>query len=339
MEKDTITKELAKFNITDSAIAELSNRYMGLTIKGLDDKPGFDAVHRGRIDVKERRISVEKTRKELKEDSLRYGQAVDKEAKRIFLLLSPIEDHLSDEENRVTEEKSRIKAEADAKVAAIIQNRINRLFELGCRFDGTNYIYGTLIAPQTLIKTCTDEQFSTFEETLRVAVEADAQKREAEDKARQEEATRLLKVAKEQEAERNRINAEYKALQDEKDRLAKEKREAENAKIKAEQDKIFAAEMEKAKAEAAEKARIETEERIKREAEAKIAKEAAAKLRAEKKEARRPDREKLITYAETFMDYIPTPEMKTDEGKAVFGEVKILLKKAGMDIRALVEKL
>jgi hypothetical protein len=349
MEKDVMSMELVKFDVTEAEISELRSRYMMLTIQGLDDKPGFDAVHRARIDIKTRRVFIEKKGKDFRAKAVAFQKAVLTEEHRLIGLLSPIEDYLSDEESRVEEERTRIKAEADAKAAAIIQNRINRLFELGCRFDGISYSYGTLIAPQALIKTCTDEQYETFLGAIRVAVENDALKREAEDRTRQEEAARLLKVAKEQEIERNRINDEYKAIQDEKNRLAKEKKDAEDAKIKAEQEKIRAAELKKAQEEAAEKASKETAERIQRETEAKWAKEKAeaeekirseevAKAKAARKEARRPDKAKLLSFVETFLA-IGQPDLKTEDGQIVWDEIWIILQRADKEIRALVEKL
>lgn len=351
MEKDVIGTDLVKFDVTEAEISELRSKYMVLTIKGLDDKPGIDAVHRARIDIKGRRVFIEKKGKEFRAKAILYQKVVLTEEHRLIGLLSPIEDYLSDEENRIEEEKSRIKAEDDARAAAIIQNRINRLFELGCRFDGTAYSYGTLIVPQALIKVCSDEQYETFLGAIRAAVEADAQKKDAEEKARQEEAARLIKIAKEQEAERIRINAEYKAIQDEKDRLAKEKNDAFVAKYNEEQAKLRATELKKAQEEAAEKARIETEARIKREAEEKVikenlaaaeklAKEEAARLKAERKAARQPDKVKLLTFINHYFEQtIPVSELKTEEGKEVWVTIWAIIQKAETEIRTLVEKL
>jgi len=117
VQSEVISTALQKFNIADTAIMELSDRYMVLKTNGLDDKKAFDAVHEARMDVKGRRVEVEKTRKELKEEALKYGRAVDAEAKRITALLAPIEDHLQAEEDKVTNERARIKKEAEEKDA------------------------------------------------------------------------------------------------------------------------------------------------------------------------------------------------------------------------------
>jgi len=48
------------------------------------------------------RISVEKRHKELKEDSLRYGQTLDSEKRKILELIKPTEDYLKDQVNFVS---------------------------------------------------------------------------------------------------------------------------------------------------------------------------------------------------------------------------------------------
>jgi hypothetical protein len=311
---------------------------MGLVIKGLDDKEGYEAVHIARMDVKQRRISVTKKGKDLREDAVKFQKAVINEEKRIIGMLQPIEDHLTDEESRVDDEKARIKAEAAAKEAARIQGRVNTLFSLGCRFDGMSYIYDSLVAPQALIKECTDEQFVTFCNAImvkineEVAVKAAEAERLAQIKAEQD------RVAAEQEQERQRLAAESKALQDEKDRLLKEKKDAEDAKLREEQEKTRAAEMEKAKAEAAEKARVETEARIKAAADAKAAKEEKARLVAERKAARAPDKVKILAYIDA-LDAFEPPHVKTDEGSAVLVEVQNILENAISEMKKKVETL
>jgi hypothetical protein len=104
-------KQLVTYDITDAAIHQMEQAYMGYTIMGLEDKEGFDMVHEARMVVKGKRIEVEKRRKELKADALAWGRKVDSEAKKIFKKLEPIETHLKAEEDKITEEKRRIKEE------------------------------------------------------------------------------------------------------------------------------------------------------------------------------------------------------------------------------------
>jgi hypothetical protein len=292
---------------------------MALEIKDLDDKAGFEAVHIALMDVVHRCAFIEKQGLAYRRKALDWNKAVLAEEKDLLGLFQPVRDHLTDEKARVVEEKARIKAEAEAKIAAIIQARVNRLFTMGCRFDGMNYTYGSIVAPQALIKVCTDDQFEEFCRKIAEVIEGELAAKAAEEAARKVEADRLAKiteeqgrVAAEQAKERERLAAEGKAIQDEKDRLAREAKAAQDAILKVEQDKLRAAELEKAKAEAAEKARLAEIERVRLEAEEKIRKEEKARIAAERKAQRRPDKEKLLEYARAITD-IPQPSLKHDE--------------------------
>lgn len=103
---------VVKYDITDAAIAEMGEKYMGLTVKDPTDEAGFKAVHNARVIVKSKRVEVEKMRVGLKADALSYGRLVDTEAKRITALLAPIESHLIGQERIVTDEKKRKEQEA-----------------------------------------------------------------------------------------------------------------------------------------------------------------------------------------------------------------------------------
>ena len=84
--------QVVEYNVTDAAIAEMSDLYMGLVITNLEDKEQFDAVRSARLVVKGKRIEVDKKRKELKADALAWGKKVQTEANRIFALIEPIEN-------------------------------------------------------------------------------------------------------------------------------------------------------------------------------------------------------------------------------------------------------
>lgn len=370
MEIEAIKNELARFNITDTAIAELANLYMGLSINGIDDKAGLDAVHKARIEIKNKRVAVTKTGKSLREEANSYLKIVLTEEKRILNLLQPIEDHLSDEEGRVTAELARIKAEADAAAAAKIQDRVNNLFKMGCTFDGVQYSYaGVPIAEHAKIKSATDEQFSTLVTELQSALDAAAAEKAAEEKRRLDEQAIILAVQQEQEAERQRLEVVAKQQRAEQERLAKEREEAEAkireqqaeiaaakqkliddedarvksieaAKVLAEQEKLRAEELERARAEAAAKALKEAEDKATREKADADAKAEKARIAAERKAARQPDRVKLTVWVKSFNDTNnPCPTLTSEEGKAIFkkafGNIENVLQVALEETEAL----
>jgi chemotaxis protein histidine kinase CheA len=300
MEMETIDekrgKELQKFGITDTAIAEMGSKYLKLTVKGIEDKAGLASVHSARMDVVKKRTSVEAVRKELKEDVLTWGRMIDTEAKRITELLAPIEDHLSAEERKVTEEIIRIKREKEEKEKARIQARINRLFAFGCRFDGSAYSFFTIDysfnASQDQIKTASDEQFEKMCSDIQSAIDTENARAAEIERQRKEEDARLAKIREEQEAERKRLEA-IAAEQARKEAEARAEIERQQAALRAEQERIAKEQAEKERkvkadqearevAIRAEEAKIAAEKKAIEDAKIKAAEEKALQERIEK---------------------------------------------------------
>jgi hypothetical protein len=374
MDQEILGKELQRFNITDAAIATLSDQYMALTIKDLADKDGYKKVHEARMDVKNRRIAVQKAGKDLREEAIKYQKTIITEEKRIISLLEPIEAHLTAEETKIDDEKAAIKATEEKLLAERLQARVDRVCAMGAMYNGQAYLaHGILILPDT-IKSASDPDFEGLLQVIQGEIDAEAAKAKVIEDARLAEEERLRKVSEEQAAEKKRLaeeakkqaesaarikdeqDAKEKTLEDEKARLKaeqeaieKEKQrliDEENARLKAIEDekirveraRVQAEEIEKAKKEAAAKALKDAEEKARKEAEAKAKKEAAAKLAAEKKEARRPDKAKLQSYVDTIMS-VPHPELKTEEGKAVWEKVNERLEAMNVSMNAWIEEL
>ena len=304
--------QVAEYNVTDAAIAEMKSRYMGLTIKGLDDTEGFQAVHDARIIVKNHRIAVEKRRKELKADALAWGKKVDGKAKVIFGKLEPIETHLQTEEKKVTDEQKRIKEEEDRKEKEKIDSRLNSLAGYG------------KIMPFFDVAAMSDEEYGDAiakacdEYNAELARIAEGKRKEDERKAK-EEADRKAeaeKLAKEREdLDKRRVEQEAaQAKIDEANRKVKEAQEAAQKKIN--EDKL-ALEVEKAREQgrkdreeferkAKEKADREAKEQIERDEQERIEREGAEKEEKARKAKMRPDKDKAYDFADAIAD-IPTP--------------------------------
>lgn len=118
IDTEVVTKELQAYNTTDAAIAQMRKDYMALKISGIEDKEGYLAVHRARIDVKSRRVAVTKKGKELREDFIRRQKLVIADERRIVGMLQPIEDYLTDEENRIDNERERIRQEVENRATS-----------------------------------------------------------------------------------------------------------------------------------------------------------------------------------------------------------------------------
>jgi hypothetical protein len=360
MNEEVIKTELQKYNMTDAAIAKLNADYMALEVKDANDTPGYEIVKRARIDIKKRRVEVEKTRVTLKAESLEYGRRVDGEAKRITVLLEPIEAHLIGQEKIVEDGKARQKAEAEAKEAARIQARIDRLESMGMGLIAGHYklpggVEGVAV-PVAILKVCTDEQFAQFVARIQEVKDAEDAKVKAAEEARKAEAERLAKVAAEQEAERQRLFAEAERIKAEQEEVSRKQIEIDREKqrmVEAEADRLAAihreekriedekkqaAGLEKIRIQAIEQARIDVEAKIKRQVEEKAAAELKAKIAAEKKAARAPDREKLFSLAD-MIEAISEPCMKTDEGKSVLACFHDALSEALNHLRGRAEAL
>jgi len=237
---------LSRFRQQDAAIAKMKAEYSLLTVKDVNDARGLKLVHAARMEVKNCRVAVEKLRKELKADSLEYGRKVDAEAKRITAMIEPIETHLEEQEAIVTREKERLKAEAEAKRNAALDERISKLLEVGC-----------VLNPQ-IVEVMTEEKFNqTWAEAV-VTKQLAAEKLAAEETEKKRQA---------EEAARNRAELEAQRKQLEEERRKHEaEAAAERAKLEAERKQQEA----EAKAERERQWTIQEEERKKRAEEDRI---------------------------------------------------------------------
>jgi len=188
--------ELAK---VDPVIEQLREDYMEIIVSGPDDDAGFQSADTALKRVIRLRTSVEKTRKELKADALKYGKVVDAEARRIRELIEPIESHLKQQADIVRLERARIKAEAERAREAQVQEWVQQLKDVNAPID-----------VDALRKMDNDEFHLHFLSAKRRFEEA-----KAEEEAREAE---LRRQQGELQAERERIEAERAELE----RLRKE---------------------------------------------------------------------------------------------------------------------
>jgi len=238
---ENFTQELVRFDISMQHVERLRRDYLPLKIQDVNDKENYKLVRSARLEIKALRCKIESTGKTLRKSALDYQRAVMAEEKRIVALLSPVEEHLEAEEKRIDDEKARIKAEAEAREAARIQERVNKLFTLGARFDGVTYSAAGMMVKHVELVACSDEDFAAALDAIADKVQEEKEKLAAEEATRKAEAERLKKIAEEQAQERKRlaeIAAEQKRqqakIEAEKAALAK-KQEEEAPKAKPEE--------------------------------------------------------------------------------------------------------
>jgi hypothetical protein len=129
---DHAVSEIAK---TDAAIAQVRDEYMELVVTGPNDQDGYKSAEVALKKVVRMRTSVEKKRKELKADSVRYGKAVDGEARRIRELIEPIEEHLKAQCDIVRLEEARQQVAAENARRNEVNGWVRELSELGYPVD------------------------------------------------------------------------------------------------------------------------------------------------------------------------------------------------------------
>jgi len=264
-----------------------------------------------RLALKNIRVEVEKKRKELKENSLRTGRAIDSVAKYVKDTIEPAEEYLD-----LQEKFGEIKAAE--KAAKIKLDRIEKLMQ----YTDDISLYN--------LDGMSDEQF----ESLLAGIKSQHEAKLADEKRIEDE-----RIAQEKAAivEQERIKIENESLRKEAEakeveREIERKAEADQqAKIQAVADKArIAAQVELDK----ERAKLETIE-----AEQKARDDADKKAQIEKDDAERrallsPDKDKLITFAQAI-DTIRLTKLPVVKSK----QAQVIVDEIDADLTALYTKI
>jgi len=164
---------LRKFDVVVPAIEELKKSYLPLKIKSVDDKEGYEKVSKALRFMITKRNEVEDKRKELKSDSLAYGKAVDSRAKEITFMLTPIEEHLRLEKERIDEEIEAIKEKKIREEQERLNIRNRRLLQAGMKLVGNEYFWQNPndlaeveILPSINLETMEDLSFDEYVEKI-----------------------------------------------------------------------------------------------------------------------------------------------------------------------------
>jgi hypothetical protein len=266
----------------------------------------MESARKTRLELKSIRVMAENTRKELKEQSLREGKAIDGIANVIKALIVPVEDYLEKQEKF-----------AEIKMLERMEKKNAERIEKLSHYVEDVSVYGSLIE-------MSDAAFDKLLETSKFAYEA---RQEAEKLA---DAERLAK----EESDR----VEQQRIREENIRLHKEahEREAQMIKEQAEQTRLAAIEKKKQDDALAveRKAREEAEAKLRAEqhaVEEKQRAESEAKFQAEQaeKEARRqallaPDKEKILQLA-SKLSFIGYPAVESREAKEIIDYVEKII--------------
>jgi hypothetical protein len=331
----------AELNLELAAKTSLETAFVGFferarTLKEEADKITDPKQARAlRLKIKAERVEAEKTRKRLKEDSLRMGKAIDG-ANNIYLaVIAPIEQAMEDiekeEERRIERERIELEQSRMEKLRPYLDPAMPLPSVSGITEEQfCKLLEGTIALHEMRVAALRKAEEDRIERERKEAEEREAQRLEnirlkAEAEAREKELAEERRIAAEKEAaakaERERIEAERKATEE------KARKEREEIEAKAAQERAKAEA--KAREESAAREKAEAEAKALRDAESKrIADEKAAaesKRKAEelaaKKAAAAPDKEKLIAFAQQVRE-LKLPDVKSGEAEAVRLEIE-----------------
>lgn len=114
---------LAKFSDFETIAEKWKAEAVQIVVTDESQTKEMERAREGRLILKDKRTSIERTRKMLKEESLRTGQAIDKIAKYLTSLIEPIEEYLEKQEKfvefkRAAELKEKLEKERIEREAA-----------------------------------------------------------------------------------------------------------------------------------------------------------------------------------------------------------------------------
>jgi len=389
----TISKELEVLEVSNETKLTLKNEFSvffeqaeewkqkaeGLVVNDISQKEEMKQAKEARLALKRIRTSAENKRKELKEESLRTGKAIDGMANIIKFLIVPIEEDLKAKEDfekiyneklaaELLEKRSSELEKYDVetsfyKLGEMPEESYDQLLEnsklaFNARIEAERKAEEDRIKKeeddrleQERIKKENDARIEAQRlENEKLKKEAEAREkadkeREHKNEVRNEEMRPYIKFIRDYEKMLNLSDADYKKELSEVVAGAKEHYRYEReqaAKLKAEKEKQDA--ILRKEREAREK--IESELKAKKDAELKAIKEAEDKAKADKlardkaeKEAELAPDKNKLENLAKEISEISLPELKSDEAKEVLRKVQVLLYKTSNYIKEQSVKL
>lgn len=194
---------VVKFDITQATIDEYKKKVPTLLGKPFTDRKAYAEVYETRVQLKNARCAGVNKVDELLEDVKKYSKAV-KEAWKVYEnQISPLEDQLQAEEDRI---KLEIQKDKDRKVmeeAKRIQERTALLIQNGCTFEDGTYSYLQVKFTSDQIAKYTDQEFNTKFEVVKEWHERDV-------KRKKDEEEKLRESRLQQEKDKEELDARLK---------------------------------------------------------------------------------------------------------------------------------
>lgn len=208
----------SEHNITEEAIAELKERYSGLTIAGPEDKEGYILVQESRKNLKAIRIGIQKGFKRLREIAQLEVKNKIAAEKEVVSQISELEDPLYEQEKAYDAAKEKEKQERAQRIERQGMERMQQMMACGAVLTDGYWVLGELMYEAVLVKSCDPDIYEGIYKEYKAIFdtkEADRIQKEADDKAA---TAKLLKdqqeVAKmKEEAKKARTEARISFLE------------------------------------------------------------------------------------------------------------------------------
>lgn len=234
-----MTLDVEKFSPKKAELVKMADEYSALTIDGVDDKEGYEAVHKGRMELKKTRIEIQKTGKSLRSEAIAFQKAVLAKEKEFIEIIEPLEKSLEEKQNAIDDEKERIKR------ISLLPARKERLERISLTMSDDEI----LSMDENQFNEYFNEQNAIYLEAKerRLQEEKDKLEKEKLEKERAEEISKEVK-------EEARLDYERK-LQEQKEKFEREKREKEEEGKRAKEE-------DERKKEAEKRAEVEAKEKM-----------------------------------------------------------------------------
>jgi len=196
---------IEKFSPKRAELVTLAESYKTLTVTGVDDKAGIVKLVDARKDLRNKRIEIEKTGKELRADALAFQKEVIKAERELVAIIEPVEDSLVAKIEQIEKEKQKL------KMVEMLPLMREKLLSIDVEVE------------DEFLLTLSEDSFAEFF-MLKNREFFDKKQREIEDqqKKQQEE---IDKKQRQLEEEKEKIKVEKEKMENEKKRL--EKKEVE----------------------------------------------------------------------------------------------------------------
>lgn len=200
-----INAELAKHNVTESILAEIEATSLSLTINGIEDKTGYEAVNKLRIACKNLRVLGTKICKDARAGAIKYQKECIAKEDELETRIKKTEDECAAKQKIIDDEKDKIKQERELKEQALLHERSTKLINLGMVFEKDAYVLDDIKISVTQIKNLDDFVFGSLFVGVEKKFKENQEIKAQEDLIKAEQETTLKKQAEEQLAKEEEL--------------------------------------------------------------------------------------------------------------------------------------